>query len=72
MMATAMETVNTSVYHHIRPEVVAALTSNPDDPFADVEKQATRYAYAEAVIELGERNPDVVVLDADVAKSMNT
>ena len=71
-MATVMETVNTSVYHHIRPEVVAALTSDPDDPFAGVEKQATRYAYAEAVIELGERNPDVVVLDADVAKSINT
>jgi transketolase len=67
-----MGKVNTSVYHHLRPEIIEALTSNPDDPFAEVEKQATRYAYAEAIIELGERNPDVVVLDADVSKSLNT
>jgi transketolase len=78
-VATAMETAKTSVspkgphgYHHIRPEIVSALTSNPDDPFATVEKQATRYAYAEAILELGEKNPDVVVLDADVSKSLNT
>ncbi|MCU0500889.1 MAG: transketolase family protein [Anaerolineae bacterium] len=34
--------------------------------------QATRYSYADAMLELGERNPDVVVLDADVSKSMRT
>lgn len=34
--------------------------------------QATRYAYADAVVELGARNPDVVVLDADVSKSLKT
>ena len=71
-MTTVMEKTETSVYHHIRPEVISALTSNPDDPFASVEKQATRYAYAEAILELGERNPDVVVLDADVSKSLKT
>ncbi len=59
-----------SPYHYIRPEIVPLLAS--DDPFATVEKQATRYAYAEAIIELGERNPDIVVLDADVSKSVRT
>jgi len=48
------------------------LASNPDDPFSAVDQQATRYAYAEAVVELGERNPDVVVLDADVSSSIKT
>ena len=60
----------TSPYHYVRPEVVSLLAA--DDPFAGIEQQATRYAYAEAIIELGERNPDVVVLDADVSKSVRT
>ncbi|MDI6892210.1 MAG: transketolase family protein [Actinomycetota bacterium] len=34
-----------------------------------VEKKATRQAYGEALLELGERYPNVVVLDADLAKS---
>jgi transketolase len=67
----------TTIYHHIRPEIIPWLTSDSEDPFATVEldaveQQPTRYAYAEAIIELGERNPDVVVLDADVSKSINT
>lgn len=65
-----MMSVDTSLYHYVLPEIVTALAS--DDPFSNAEKQATRYAYAEAVIELGERNPDVVVLDADVSKSIGT
>ena len=32
----------------------------------------TRYAYAEALIELGEELPNLVLLDADVSKSINT
>jgi transketolase len=71
-VATAMDRIETSVYHHVRPEIISALMANPDDPFAEVENQPTRYAYAEAIIELGERNPNVVVLDADVAKSIKT
>ncbi len=59
-----------SPYHHVLPEIVAALASH--DPFANAKKQATRYAYAEAILELGERNPNVVVLDADVSKSIGT
>ncbi|RME86022.1 MAG: transketolase family protein [Caldilineae bacterium] len=62
--------VNPSVYHYVRPEIIERL--DRDDPFADVEKQATRYAYAEAILEVGAANPDVVVLDADVSKSIKT
>lgn len=39
---------------------------------ADVLAYPTRYAYAEAVQELAAANPDVVLLNADVAKSMRT
>jgi len=60
----------TSPYHHVRPEIIPLLAS--DDLFTVAEQQATRYAYAEAILELGERNPDVVVLDADVSKSVGT
>ena len=34
-----------------------------------MKKKATRLGYAEALVELGENNPDVVVLDADVSVS---
>jgi transketolase len=57
-------------YHYVRPEIVARLTA--DDPFAGLPAQATRYAYAEAIVEVGAQNPDVVVLDADVSKSIKT
>jgi transketolase len=59
-----------SIYHFLRPEIVSALASGAS--FAGADQQATRYAYAEAVLELGQRNPDVVVLDADVSSSMRT
>ena len=59
-----------SPYHHVRAEIIALLGS--DDLFTRAEQQPTRYSYAEAVLELGERNPDVVVLDADVSKSIRT
>lgn len=39
---------------------------------ASQKKIATRQAYGEALAELGERNPDVVVLDADLSKSTFT
>jgi len=39
---------------------------------ADMPTYPTRYAYAEAVQELAAANPDVVLLNADVAKSMRT
>ncbi len=36
------------------------------------EKASVRKAYSEALLELGERNPNVVVLDADLAHSLYT
>ncbi len=57
-------------YHYLRPEIVLLLTS--DDLFTKAGQQPTRYSYAEAIIELGEKNPKVVVLDADVSKSIKT
>ena len=57
-------------YHYLRPEIVSLLVS--DKLFAKAEQQPTRYSYAEAMLELGEKNPKVVVLDADVSKSIKT
>ena len=57
-------------YHYLRPDIVSMLAS--DDLFDKAEQQPTRYAYAEAMLELGEKNPKVVVLDADVSKSIKT
>jgi len=37
-----------------------------------IEQKPTRFGYAEALLELGEKNPKVVVLDADLAKSTLT
>jgi transketolase len=57
-------------YHYIRSEILPLLGS--EDLFSRAKQQATRYAYAEAILELAEANPDVVVLDADVSKSIGT
>ena len=59
-----------SRYCHMLPDAVTALTTTGS--FEGLEHQATRYAYAEAILELGAENPDVVVLDADVSKSVRT
>lgn len=37
-----------------------------------MESYPTRYAYAETMLELGAENPKIVMLNADVSKSMNT
>jgi transketolase len=65
-----MSEVNAEVYHHICPEVISLLGS--EEFFIVADQQPTRFAYAEAVMELAERNPNVVVLDADVSKSIHT
>ena len=59
-----------SPYRYVRPDIVSILTS--DDLFTKTERQPTRYSYAEAILELGEKNPKVVVLDADVSASIKT
>lgn len=58
-----------SPYRYLRPDIVQRLAG---DPFAVSEKQATRHAYAEAIVEIGESYENVVVLDADVASSIKT
>lgn len=40
--------------------------------FKQIESKPTRSSYAEAILEIGEKNPRVVVLDADVSKSIGT
>jgi transketolase len=62
--------MSASPYRHILPEIVAQLEGGL--PFAGAKMAATRFSYAEALLDLGERNPKVVVLDADVSKSINT
>jgi transketolase len=57
-------------YHYIRSAILPLLGSA--DVFSKAKQQPTRYAYADAILELGELNPDVVVLDADVSKSIGT
>ena len=59
-----------SPYHYVRPEVIPLL--NGGKIFSDGEKSPTRAAFAQTVIELGAANPDIVVLDADVSKSIGT
>ena len=39
---------------------------------ADVKKIATRESYGNALVELGKENPNVVVLDADLAAATKT
>ncbi len=39
---------------------------------ADLVKKATRESYGEALVELGNKSKDVIVLDADLAKATMT
>ena len=46
-----------------------ALKLNPKLFDKDVEQKATRDGFGEALVELGEKNPNVVVLTADLSES---
>ena len=59
-----------SPYRHVRPEIIDLLASK--DLFAVAESLPTRAAFAKTLLELGDKNPLVVVLDADVSKSIGT
>jgi transketolase len=61
---------STTRYNYVLPRVIESLTTA--DAYQRLEKEATRHSYAEAIIEVGEANPNVVVLNADVAKSIGT
>ena len=39
---------------------------------ADIKKIATRESYGNALVEIGKENPDIVVLDADLAAATKT
>ena len=62
--------MNNSVYHFIRPEIVADLPAK--DFFSRAEGEPTRASYARTMLEIGEKNTQLVVLDADVSKSIGT
>jgi len=62
--------VSSAAYRHLTPDAVDLLLAGK--LLTEGRRQATRYAYAEAILELGHRNSAVVVLDADVAKSIQT
>ncbi len=57
-------------YRFVKPEIVAMLSS--DNFFKNAESRPTRTSYAESILEIGDRNSKVVVLDADVSKSIGT
>jgi transketolase len=57
-------------YHYLRPEVLPWLRDGT--LFEKATRQATRFAYAEAILEVGREMPEVVVLDADVSKAIKT
>jgi transketolase len=61
---------NASPYKYVRPDVIDLLGS--DELFSSTKNEPTRASYAKAILELGERNSKVVVLDADVSKSIGT
>jgi transketolase len=57
-------------YCYLRPEAVAVLTSKGS--FEGIEHDPTRFAYAEAILELAGQRPEIVVLDSDVSRSVRT
>lgn len=59
-----------SPYQYVRSEIEAHLAS--DDLFAVADSLPTRASFAKTMLDLGEKNPDIVVLDADVSKSIGT
>lgn len=59
-----------SPYRYVLPEIVEHLLD--ERPFAGAQQQATRHSYAEEILALGAEDERIVVLDADVAKSIGT
>ncbi len=57
-------------YRYVIPEIRALLGSK--ELYVKAESEPTRYSYADALLELGAKNPNIVSLDADVSKSMKT
>jgi len=62
--------VNNNAYRFVRPDIAALLSS--EDLFSRADCEPTRASYARTILEIGEQDPRVVVLDADVSKSIGT
>ena len=62
--------MSNSNYHFVEPDIVATFLA--DDFFSRAEGEPTRASYARKMLELGEKNTQLVVLDADVSKSIGT
>ncbi|HHX44204.1 MAG TPA: transketolase family protein [Chloroflexi bacterium] len=62
--------MSASRYHYLRPGIEPSLRRGT--LFQEAETQATRFSYAEAIIAVGQANPDAVVLNADVSKGIRT
>ena len=57
-------------YRFVLPEIVGLLASK--DLYAQSQCEPTRAAYARTILDIGEQDSRVVVLDADVSKSIGT
>lgn len=62
--------VNVARYQYLRPEVLGWLADG--SLYANAEREATRFAYARAILAVGAERPEVVVLNADVSKAVRT
>lgn len=62
--------MSASPYRHLCPGIAELLRRGT--LFQEAESQATRFSYAEAIIDVGRANPEVVVLNADVSKGVGT
>ncbi len=62
--------MSSTPYRFVRPDIVALLSS--EDLFNKAESEPTRASYARTILELGDQEPRIVVLDADVSKSIGT
>jgi len=61
---------SSSPYRYVRPEALSLLASG--EIFTRGDRAPTRTAFARAILDIGEQIPQVVVLDADVSKSIGT
>ena len=57
-------------YRYLRPEALQCLQAGA--LLTQCERQPTRFAYADAILQVGEQMPEVVVLNADVSMPMGT
>ena len=57
----------TDRYRYLRPEALECLQKGT--LYTECERQPTRFAYGEAILEVGAQIPEVVVLNADGSES---